>query len=517
MILFSALALAAPFGEIPLQGVASGTSGLPLDGDRAVTFRLFDAPSGGSLLREEMITVSFARGGFATVLGGGATFDLALFAQHPSVWMEMQVGDDVPSARVAVATTPYAAFSAFAGDAATLGGSPPEAFIPWTGGPGIPWDRIDPGSAVTATELGFLAGVSSALQAQLDATAPSASPTFTGSLTLPGAGSWSDTGVVGIGISTPRAGYRASVGSPGLWVDATSGSNGLQVERASNLYINLNIDSTRGFVSTASSQPLVFQQGASEVMRLHSNGNVGVSTANPSSTLDVNGSLATAVSVVTGNTTLGAAHSVVLANSASNLTVTLPSAAGITGRSYTIKNISTGKVTVAAVSSQVIDDVANYTLGSRWEFLHVVSNGSGWTILEGGTYPRVHASRSGSSMPNTAPGGQFLLNGTLEDTHGAYDGASSQFTAPVSGTYAVHFMLHDNGSSGQFCPRANVSGTSANRRAFQVLSSNHVVGSDHVRLSAGQTLRYFNDCGSTFVAHPDTSGQFVWMTIQRVQ
>lgn len=40
-------------------------------------------------------------------------------------------------------------------------------------------------SAITPTELGYLSGVSSALQTQLNAKAPSASPTFTGTITTP--------------------------------------------------------------------------------------------------------------------------------------------------------------------------------------------------------------------------------------------------------------------------------------------------------------------------------------------
>lgn len=40
-------------------------------------------------------------------------------------------------------------------------------------------------SAVTATELGYVSGVTSAIQTQLTAKAPSASPTFTGTVTLP--------------------------------------------------------------------------------------------------------------------------------------------------------------------------------------------------------------------------------------------------------------------------------------------------------------------------------------------
>jgi hypothetical protein len=50
---------------------------------------------------------------------------------------------------------------------------------------GIEWTKIAPSSTVSATELGYLDGVTSAIQTQLNDKAPLASPTFTGTPTLP--------------------------------------------------------------------------------------------------------------------------------------------------------------------------------------------------------------------------------------------------------------------------------------------------------------------------------------------
>ena len=63
------------------------------------------------------------------------------------------------------------------------------------------------GTAVTATaaELNYVDGVTSAIQAQLDGMVSSASPTFTGDVTMPGTGTWKNTGKVGIGNSDPTA------------------------------------------------------------------------------------------------------------------------------------------------------------------------------------------------------------------------------------------------------------------------------------------------------------------------
>jgi hypothetical protein len=60
-------------------------------------------------------------------------------------------------------------------------------------------------STVTNTELGYLSGVTSAIQTQLSGKAPLLSPTFTGNVTMPGTGIWNASGNVGIGVASPAA------------------------------------------------------------------------------------------------------------------------------------------------------------------------------------------------------------------------------------------------------------------------------------------------------------------------
>src|SRR5688572_25501673 len=109
--------------------------------------------------------------------------------------------------------------------------------------------------------------------------------------------------------------------------------------------------------------------------------NTGVGTLTPSSTLEVNGSIATKVTTITGNTTLTTAHAVVLCNSVSNFSVTLPTAVGISGRIYTVKNINTNIVTILTTGSQTIDGSINKLLNSRYNSVQLVSNGTNWHIL----------------------------------------------------------------------------------------------------------------------------------------
>ena len=60
--------------------------------------------------------------------------------------------------------------------------------------------------------------------------------------------------------------------------------------------------------------------------------------------------------------------------------VTLPTAVGIEGRIYNIKNSGTGVITVATTSSQTIDGVTTQAI-YQWENLQVQSTGANWIIL----------------------------------------------------------------------------------------------------------------------------------------
>ena len=60
-------------------------------------------------------------------------------------------------------------------------------------------------------------------------------------------------------------------------------------------------------------------------------------------------------------------------------TVTLPSAVGLTGHSFLIKNSGTGVITVATTSSQLLDNLPTYIL-AFYDTLQVTSTGANWDI-----------------------------------------------------------------------------------------------------------------------------------------
>jgi len=65
---------------------------------------------------------------------------------------------------------------------------------------------------------------------------------------------------------------------------------------------------------------------------------------------------------------------------ANTFTVTLPTAVGITGRIYNIKNTGAGTITVDGDGSETIDGQTTQTV-AQWENLQIQSNGANWIIL----------------------------------------------------------------------------------------------------------------------------------------
>lgn len=62
-------------------------------------------------------------------------------------------------------------------------------------------------------------------------------------------------------------------------------------------------------------------------------------------------------------------------------TATLPTAVGVSGKIYTIKNSGAGVITVATTSSQTIDGSTTYSLATQYKYVTVQSNGANWIVI----------------------------------------------------------------------------------------------------------------------------------------
>jgi hypothetical protein len=90
--------------------------------------------------------------------------------------------------------------------------------------------------------------------------------------------------------------------------------------------------------------------------------------------------------IVSADTTLTAAdHSIVLVNDSSPVTITLPTASGIAGKTFTIKkvNAAANTVTIDPDGTETIDGAATNTdLTSQYQAITFISNGSSsWSII----------------------------------------------------------------------------------------------------------------------------------------
>jgi hypothetical protein len=86
----------------------------------------------------------------------------------------------------------------------------------------------------------------------------------------------------------------------------------------------------------------------------------------------------------TSNYTITNTDTVVFADATSaNVTITLPTASGMTGYRFYIKRVdsSAHTVTISRSGSDTIDGAASFTLDLQYTAIGVISNGSNWYIL----------------------------------------------------------------------------------------------------------------------------------------
>lgn len=108
-------------------------------------------------------------------------------------------------------------------------------------------------------------------------------------------------------------------------------------------------------------------------------GKIAIGTNAPNSTFQVEGSLSLSYTAQTGTYSILATDYTIDCDG--TFTATLPTAVGITGRQYVIKNTGTGTITVATTSSQTIDGSTTQAIAVQYDYLKVQSNGSNWIII----------------------------------------------------------------------------------------------------------------------------------------
>jgi hypothetical protein len=104
---------------------------------------------------------------------------------------------------------------------------------------------------------------------------------------------------------------------------------------------------------------------------------VGINTGSlANSTLEVNGSVSTAITSANSNLNLDESHHTVVINS--NLSITLPTAGGATGRIYVLKNITQHTIALSAYINELGDSTTELTPRT---VIWLQSDGSQWQLI----------------------------------------------------------------------------------------------------------------------------------------
>src|SRR5262245_33130788 len=135
-LLLSLALVAAAAGSAGAQSVPGSMTftarildnGQPATGAHMFQFRLFDAPSGGSMVWQEMATISVDDGLVFHELGSFTPFDEVIL-DGAKLYLEVTVDGTAMNPRVVVTSVPYAVRATVAGDADQLGGLTASDFI----------------------------------------------------------------------------------------------------------------------------------------------------------------------------------------------------------------------------------------------------------------------------------------------------------------------------------------------------------------------------------------------------
>jgi hypothetical protein len=168
------------------------------------------------------------------------------------------------------------------------------------------------------------------------------------------------------------------------------------------------------------------------------NSQIGVGTTSPNSTFDLRGSLATPITTFSSSTSAGTTDNFLVFTGSSVATLTLPSAATITGREYWIKNSSSNgsALTINTTSSQTIDGAASWSLSQTNKVIRLVSNGSNWYAAS-------------ESLPGNSAGTGWLLGGN--NTSSLQNiGTTSNYALPfiTNGTERMRISASGNAAIG---------------------------------------------------------------------
>jgi hypothetical protein len=407
LVLLAGVSLADIPKLINYQGMLTDNSGNPLTGTYDITFKIYNAPSGGDKRWEETQTnVGVTTGLFNVILGGATVGGIDLdFSEE--YWLDVTVGGEQMGERLRFTSVGYA-YRALVADSAVVAGSSAGGAGGWvddgaavrlqtsndkvgigTTSPGVKL-QIAGGTDVkegTQNSGYLILGPSTGSHIAIDNNEIMAksSGTSVGNLYIQATTTEANTiihGKVGIGTSTPN--------------DDLHVANHIRVGEDpdySNVYGELKHDGGgNGFKINAHAggggwADMHLQTNGGTKIFIESGGYVGIGTQMPKSKLDINGSLAMGLTEVYHSNSpyhLTDYNCIVAANAASGrIDVVLPPASSVYRRVYTVKKVdaTSNWVYVFPHSGDTIEGITYIGTINQWWYVTVISNGFDWLIL----------------------------------------------------------------------------------------------------------------------------------------
>ena len=285
-------------------GVARDLDGKPLSGVVGITFSLYAEQTGDASLWVETQNVQAdASGHYAVLLGSTKPDGLPaeLFASEQARWIGVQVEQQAEQPRTLLVSAPYALK---AGDAETLGGLPPSAFL-----------QVSPTTSTRARQSPSKAAAAPDIPAGQALSNKTSNVTTTGGAANKIAMFTTATNIqnsmitqknskVGVGTSAPaftlqvEGSNSTATGVQSATTNTSTATNSFAVVSATSQGVIAEmvadglgsgpLRTASGFVGTATDQPLGFITDNIERMRITRSGLVGIGTIAPTARFQVN-------------------------------------------------------------------------------------------------------------------------------------------------------------------------------------------------------------------------------------
>lgn len=139
------------------------------------------------------------------------------------------------------------------------------------------------------------------------------------------------------------------------------------------------------------------------------------------------------------------------------VTITLPTAVGINGKNYIVKNSGTGVVTVSTTSGQTIDGSSSKTLNNN-DSIEVVSDGTNWNVVGGvGSVISSTTTKSGVVSNTTFTGSplnyQVLFTSSFPNTNYSVNVTGGDARIWTVESVSVNgFIINSNSNTGLLYP-----------------------------------------------------------------